>query len=111
MGLGVKLLFDRVHAKTRALDPENPMILMTGPLTGTMVPSSSNWTIVTINRNFEKAAGTSHSHGFWGVRLKSCGYDGIVIEGSEKKPVYLYIQDGCAELKDATKLWGLDSAV
>ena len=109
VGLGMKFLFDRVDSKIQPLDAGNPLIFMTGPLTGTPVPSSSNWTVVTVNRNFDKAAATSHSHGVWGVRLKSCGYDGIIIHGAARKPLYLYIHDGGVEFKDATKFWGLDT--
>ncbi len=109
VGLGVKLLFDKLPRTVQPLDPQNCLIFMTGPLTGTHVPSSSNWTVVTLNHNFSKAAATSHSHGVWGVRLKSCGYDGIIIHGAARKPLYLYIHDSGVELKDATKFWGLDT--
>ncbi len=109
VGLGMKILFDRIEPEVQPLDPENPLIFMTGPLTGTAVPSPTNWTVVTVNRNFPKAAGTSHSHGFWGVRLKSCGYDGIIIKGAAKKPCYLHVHEGGADLRDATQYWGLDT--
>lgn len=109
VGLGMKFLFDEVSPKIQPLDPENRLIFMTGPLTGTRVPSSSNWTVVTLNHNFSKVAATSHSHGVWGVKLKLSGYDGLIIQGKAKKPVYLHIRDGKAELRDATKFWGLDT--
>ncbi len=108
-GLGVKLLFDKLPSAVQPLDPQNCLIFMTGPLTGTHVPSSSNWTVVTLNHNFSKAVATSHSHGVWGVRLKSCGYDGIIIHGAARKPLYLYIHDSGVELKEAAKFWGLDT--
>ncbi len=109
VGLGMKFLFDEVPPKIQPLDPENRLIFMTGPLTGTLAPSSSNWTVVTVNHSVSKAAATAHSHGIWGVRLKSHGYDGIIIQGAAKKPAYIYIHGGGAELRDATKFWGLDS--
>lgn len=109
VGLGVKLFYDRIDSKTQPLDPENPLIFMTGPLTGTSVPCSSNWTVVTLNLNFAKAVATSHSHGVWGVWLKSCGYDGIVISGAGKRRKYLHVHEGGIEFKDADKVWGLDT--
>ncbi len=109
VGLGMKYLFNEASPKIQPLDPENPLIFMTGPLTGTIVPSSSNWTVVTRNHSFSKAAATAHSHGVWGVWLKYCGFDGIIFQGAAKKAEYLYIHEGGAELRDATKFWGLDT--
>ena len=109
VGLGMKFLFDEVPPKVQPLDPENRLIFMTGPLTGTSVPSSSNWTVVTVNHSVPKAAATSHSHGIWGVRLKLQGYDGIIFQGAAKDPKFLYIHEGGVELRDAKKFWGLDT--
>lgn len=108
-GLGMKILYQRFRIGTRATDPENPLIFMTGPLTGLpLVPAATNTTIATLNADTKFTAGRSHSHGFWGPYLKFAGYDGIVVNGASGKPVYLWIADGRAEIRDATKFWGKD---
>src|SRR4030042_3327660 len=46
-GLGARLLFDLLPAKTDPLSPENVLIFLTGPLTGSMVTGSSKFVVVT----------------------------------------------------------------
>ena len=43
-GLGARLLYDRINADTDPLGPENPLLFLTGPFTGTMVPTSGKST-------------------------------------------------------------------
>ena len=92
-----------------AWDEEAPLILMTGPLTGTDAPCSSDYTTVCINLEVSYAAGVGHSHGFWGPYLKFAGYDGIVIEGRSDRHIMLVIDEGRAEIRNADHLWGLDT--
>ncbi len=109
-GLGLRLLYDELPLGVCPTDPENPLIIMTGPLTGIPeVPSSNNATITTLNADTGFTAGRSHSHGFWGPNLKFAGYDGVVIEGASERPVYLWIHDGRAEIRDAERFWGKDT--
>ncbi len=109
-GLGLKLLYDKLPLGVHPTDPENLLIFMTGPLTGIpRVPAPNNATIATLNADTEFTAGRSHSHGFWAPNLKFAGYDGIVIEGASEKPVYLWIHNGKAEIRDAEKFWGKDT--
>ena len=89
-----------------AWDEEAPLILMTGPLTGTDAPCSSDYTTVCINLEVPYAAGVGHSHGFWGPYLKFAGYDGIVIEGRSDRHIMLVIDEGRAEIQNADHLWG-----
>ena len=107
-GLGVYLALKEIDPKVDPLSPENKVFILTGPLTGTAAPESGRWCSVT------KAplTGTIHdsqSGGKWGPELKFAGYDGIIIEGASEKPVYLWIHDGKAELRDAKHLWGKDT--
>jgi len=107
-GLGVYLMLKEVDPKVDPFSPENKVIILTGPLTGTAMPESGRWCSVT------KAplTGTIHdsqSGGKWGPELKFAGYDGIVVEGASETPVYLWIHDGKAELRDAKHLWGKDT--
>ena len=89
-----------------ALAPENPVVIMTGPLCGTLVPLSARFCLMSKSPHngtvFESNAG-----GAFGPELKFSGFDGIVITGKAERPVYLSITNGHAELRDASSLWGL----
>jgi aldehyde:ferredoxin oxidoreductase len=106
-GLGLYYLLRDVPPEVEALDPEAPLNFMVGPLTGTPAVNSSDWSIVCYNVLIPYAAGIGHAHGHWGARLKHAGYEGILIVGRSKAPVYLWIDDGRVELRDASHLWGL----
>ncbi len=110
LGLGAKIIYDEVPLNVNALDPENRLVIMTGPLTGTNVPSSSDWTVTSLRHELDsKVIQGSHSHGYWGAFLKKNGIDGLIFQGAAEKPVYLWIHDGEAELRDAGQFWGLDT--
>ncbi len=88
---------------------ELPLVLMTGPLTGTLAPSSSDYTVLCYSLEAPTAAAVAHSHGFWGPYLKSAGFDGIVVQGRGNGPVYLVVDNGRIEIRGADHLWGLDT--
>jgi len=105
---GARLLFDLLPAKTDPLSPENVLIFLTGPLTGSMVPGSSKFVVVT------KSPATggwcdSYSSGRISLELKKAGFDGLVIRGRSNHPCYLKIDDRGAEIRDAGWIWGKDS--
>lgn len=104
-GLATKYLFDEVKKGADPLGPENKLIFMTGPLTGTISPSSGKFNAVT-KSPLTGFWGQSGSGGRWGRDLKKSGFDGIIIEGQAQKPVYIFIDDGKVELRDAGDLWG-----
>lgn len=108
VGLAAKILWDETTVYTSPFSPENPLLFMVGPLTGTMVPSSSHCTIAAISP-LTNIWGQAHVGGTWPDELKKAGFDGIVIRGIAKKPTYLWIKDGGAEIMDAAHLWGKDS--
>ena len=107
-GIGAKFLHDEVPPGTDWADPENRLILATGPLGGTQVPGSGTFSVVTKGALTNGAAATQ-ANGFFGAYLRFSGFDGIVIHGAAKKLVYLYIHDGVAELRDAAHLAGKDT--
>lgn len=109
IGLGLKILCDELPPDAKPLDPENRLILMTGPLTAAGVPGGSDTTVVTLNANTGYTVGTAHTHGFFAAFLKFAGYDGIIFQGASSTPVYLWVHDGEAELRDASALWGRDT--
>ena len=89
-----------------ATDAENPLIFMTSPLTGLRLPGATNITLATKNFDTGFTVGRSHTHGSFGILMKAAGYDGAIITGKSDRPVYLWIHDGTAELRDAIHLWG-----
>lgn len=109
IGLGMRILLDETPPGVQATDPEAPFLMMTGPLTGTPAPSSSNLAIVALNYDTPYAVATGHSHGYWAAYLKHAGYDGTIFTGRAESPVYLWIDDGRVEIRDASHLWGQDT--
>ncbi len=86
------------------LGPENTLSLMVGVVTGAPFPGQSRVT-ATAKSPVTGLAGDSQSGGFWPAELKAAGFDGIVIHGRAERPVYLWVHDGEAELRDAAHLW------
>ncbi len=107
-GLGAKILFDETDEHTDPLGPENVLIFMTGPFTGTPVLSSSRYSVVSKSPQ-TGIFGESNSGGSWAEMLKKSGFDGIVIKGKASKPVYLWLNNGEVELRDASHIWGKDT--
>ncbi len=104
-GLGSKYLVEEVDPKVDPLSPDNKIIWATGPLTGTMASTGGRYTVIT-KGPLTGAIACSNSGGYWGAELKMAGWDMIIFEGRSPKPVYLYINDDVAELRDASHLWG-----
>ena len=108
-GLGVYYMLKEVNPRVDPFSPENKAIVATGPLTGvTGIPSSGRWCSVTkapLNNTIHDA----QSGGKFGPRLKFSGFDIVIIEGRAEKPVYLWLHDGKAEIRDAKHLWGRDT--
>lgn len=108
-GLALHYLLRETTARSRPIDPETPLIFMTGPLAGTPAPSSANYVVVSLHYDVPYAAGTGHSHGFWAARLKHAGWEGIIVTGRAASPAYLWIEDGQVEIRDARAVWGQDT--
>ncbi|MFY9185266.1 MULTISPECIES: aldehyde ferredoxin oxidoreductase family protein [unclassified Limnohabitans] len=104
-GLGSKYLINEVDPKVDPLSADNKIIWATGPLTGTMASTGGRYTVIT-KGPLTGAIACSNSGGYWGAELKMAGWDMIIFEGASAKPVYLYINDDVAELRDAGHLWG-----
>ncbi len=107
-GLGARLLFDMLPATTGPLSPENVLIFLTGPLTGTLVPGSSKFVVLT-KSPLTNGWCDSYSSGRLSFELKKVGYDGMVIRGKSNHPCYLRIDDRGVEIKAAGSIWGKDS--
>lgn len=108
VGLGAKLLYDKVVPGVEWNDPENRIIWALGPLNGTRLAGSGTFCVVSKGPMTNLAA-SSQANGFFGAFLKMNGFDGIVVDGAARGWSYLYIRDGVAELRDASHLLGKDS--
>ena len=104
-GLATKYLVSEIDPRVDPLSPANKMIMATGPLTGTMASTGGRYTVVT-KGPLTGAIACSNSGGFFGAEMKFAGWDMIIFEGRSAKPVYLYVENDRAELRDASHLWG-----
>lgn len=105
-GLSDWWLFKSVEpGKTDPLSPDNVMLIGSGILIGTLFPGAVRTNLVSLN-TLTDAYGESSAGGTFSVELKRAGYDGIALYGKSPNPVYLWINDGNAEIRDATHLWG-----
>jgi aldehyde:ferredoxin oxidoreductase len=107
LGIGEKLYWDAAQFDNDAFHPDNPLIFMTGPLAATTAPAAPRWTACGKSPlMFPEMFYSGSLSGFWGAELKKAGYDGVIITGRSKYPVYLLIHDEKVEIKDARHLWG-----
>ncbi len=108
-GLGARILYERMKPNVDPLGSENMLGFIPGLLSGTQVPMASKCSVVT-KSPLTDTWGDANSGGFFGRELKAAGYDAIFFTGLSAKPVYLWVQDGRAEIRDATHLWGKDTS-
>lgn len=107
-GLAAKWFFDNEGWKAEPLSPENPLMIMNGPLSGTSLPGVSRLEICA-RSPLTGIWGEASMGGHFSPQLKRTGYDGIIVVGASEKPVYLYVTDEKVEIRDASHLWGKDN--
>ncbi len=107
-GIGSRILYDRQQAGIDPLGPENILGIITGPLTGSPAIGGTRYQAVA-KSPLTGGWGDANSGGFFGPYLKFAGYDAVFFTGISEKPVYLLVDNGRAELKDAGSLWGRDT--
>ena len=98
-------LLNEMSPNVEPLSPENVLVIANGLLTGSPVATATRY-VVSARSPLTNAYGESEAGGFWGPELKMAGIEAILIKGKAEKPVYLWIQDGQAELRSAGHLWG-----
>lgn len=104
-GWGARMVWEEVGVEVDPFGPDNLIFFGSGPLTGLLVPSAGKMSIVSIS----PATGIyadSNVGGAFGVELKQAGYDAIALRGISKEPVYIMIDDGDVEIRDAKEYWG-----
>lgn len=107
-GIGSKILYDMMPAGTDPLGPDSMLGFTTGPASGSKAFFGGRYTLVhksPITGGWNDA----NSGGFFAPELKKAGFDAVFFSGISEKPVYLWINDGKPELRDASALWGLDT--
>ena len=104
-GLATRYLVEEVEPACDALGPDNKLIMVTGPLTGTMASTGGRYSVVT-KSPLTGAIACSNSGGYIGSEMKHAGWDMIVFEGKSPRPVYLYLENDKAELLSAEDIWG-----
>lgn len=107
-GIGARIIYSRQKPAVDPLGWENTLGFMTCPLTGTPAVASSRYAVVG-KSPLTGGWGDANSGGDFGPYLKFAGYDGIFFTGASEKPVYLFIEDGKPEIRDAAHLWGKDT--
>jgi aldehyde:ferredoxin oxidoreductase len=108
-GLACKLMLDELGSSVSTIDPLSPqnlLIFMTGPLTGTRVINSGRFEVCA-KSPMTGGWGEANCGGKFGPHLKFAGYDGAVIRGRAEDPLYLDISDEGPSLKEGAHLWGM----
>jgi aldehyde:ferredoxin oxidoreductase len=110
IGLGIRLLLDHSKPGVEPFSPENPLILATGPISGTMWPTGGNGHAFVSKSPQSFGVGESKSHGSFGTELKRAGYDAVIFKGKAEKLVYVWIDDDSVQILDASHLTGKSPA-
>ncbi|MDP2948561.1 MAG: aldehyde ferredoxin oxidoreductase N-terminal domain-containing protein, partial [Chloroflexota bacterium] len=107
LGVAAKIAWDELKPGTEAFDPQNMLMLMLGPLTGTLASGAGRVLVAGIApQQHPSVFSRSSMGGHWGPELKYAGFDGVVVQGEAAKPVYIWIDNGSVEIRDAGDIWG-----
>ena len=104
-GYATRILYDFIDKNIDPLSQENPLIFMAGPLTG--LAATSPKILVVTRSPLTGFLGKSAAGGSFGPVLKKAGYDGIIIKGKARRPIFLSIIDDFPEICDASNIWGV----
>jgi aldehyde:ferredoxin oxidoreductase len=105
-GLGAKILYDEMPAKVDPFSADSILGFVSGTLNGTGAVMGGRYTVVS-KSPVTGGWNDSNSGGFFGPMLRKSGYDAVFVRGVAEKPVYILIDDGNVEIRDASDLWGL----
>lgn len=105
-GFGIRLLTDMVDSKIDPLGEKNILVFAAGPLTGTGIPLGSRYEVSTISP-LSGTAMSSNSGGVFGWKMKKAGFDAVVVTGRSRRPLWLFLDSGKAEFRDASGIWGM----
>jgi aldehyde:ferredoxin oxidoreductase len=114
IGFGYKVIFDEAPTAD-PFSPENRIVFAVGPMTGSLAPSTGRSEVTSISPHVYAPGSKrplvtrSGFGGYWGAELKFAGYDGIVVHGKAKKPVFINIKNDEVTIEDAATMWGKDT--
>ncbi len=103
---GAYTLLNEIPAEADPLGPENKLMFATGMLTQSKLSGASRFSVIA-KSPLTGGYGESEAGGWWGPELVAAGFNAIILEGQADKPVYLWIHDGEAEIRDASSIWGM----
>lgn len=106
--LAARLLYDSLTPDLDPLSAEAPLLFLNGPLSGTLGPTVGRF-VVCGRSPLTGLWAESNCGGFWGPELRFAGCDGLWITGKADGPVYLWVNGGRVEVRDAAHLWGQDT--
>lgn len=106
--LSLYYMLKEMKPNTDPFSEDNLLIFSTSPIVGTRAPAINRYTVCA-KSPLTGGQGEAEAGGYFGPELKKAGFDAIIIRGCSKKPVYIWIKDGVAEIKDASHLWGKDT--
>lgn len=104
-GINQYFLYKEVKPDTKPLDPDNLLIIGAGLLTGTLIPGATRTSFDTKNV-FNGGVGSANVGGNFAPGLKFAGFGNVIIKGKAEKPIYIWIENGSVEIRDAGKIWG-----
>lgn len=107
-GIALKIAWENLKKGIGPFDPDNILIFMTGPLTGTLAPTSGRGIVMSISPRIYPNPWLTRSSigGFWAPELKYAGYDGLALTGKSIEPSYLFIKNSKVIIENARDLWG-----
>ncbi len=105
-GIGTYYCMRDIPKGADPLGPDNVLALSAGVVTGAPVMASSR---ITANAKSPVTGGIGDAQGggYFGNTLKFAGFDAVIVSGKSEKPVYIFVQDGKAEIRDASHVWGM----
>jgi aldehyde:ferredoxin oxidoreductase len=106
--LSLYYLLKELKPGTDPLGPDNKLLFMSSAISGAPLVGLSRYTVAA-RSPLTGGFGEAEAGGFWGPELKFAGFDGVILEGSSPRPVYLWINNGQAEIRDASSIWGKDT--
>ncbi len=107
VGVAARIAWEELKPDVGPFDPENMLFIMVGPLTGTLASGAGRVEVLGIApQQHPPVFSRSGMGGHWGAELKYAGYDGIIVQGKAGEPVYIWIDNGQVEIRDARDLWG-----
>lgn len=108
-GLAVRAIYDAMKPNTDPLGPASVFAIMTGPLTGTPAVIGTRFAVAG-KSPLTGTWGDANCGGRFGPALKFAGFDGVLFEGISPHPVYVVLDNGICDIRDASRIWGKDTA-